>query len=87
MGRHAADGGGRSEGVDAEGRARALSRADRRRVQEERDRAERARRSIWRAWWFYLLLMVVIAVVYLGLTSASQPSPSAPVVTTSSTQR
>jgi hypothetical protein len=56
------------------------SRAELRRRAEESARAERSRRSVWRAWWLYPLVAGVLVCGWLGYQSASAPAPQEPIV-------
>lgn len=58
----------------------APTRAQLRREAEAAARAQRSRRSLWRAWWLYPLVAGAAVCVWFGVQSASAPAPQEPVV-------
>ena len=73
---------GAMSGVGSAAESRLSTRAELRRIAAEKQRRERSRRALWRAWWLYPLLVAIATTVYLGYRSASTPAAPGPTVIT-----
>ena len=60
----------------------ALSRTERRRLEDAEVSAVRSQSALWKAWWVYGLVAAVGIAVFLGVRSAADAPPPQPVVTT-----
>jgi len=64
-----------------------VSRTQQRRLADERARARRSQKAIWKAWWLYPLVAAIGVCVYFGVQSAAnQPDTTPRVVTTITAQ-
>jgi len=64
-----------------------LSRTEQRRLADERARAARSQRAIWKAWWVYPVAAGIGICIWFGVQSAAnQPNTSPSVVTTITAQ-